>query len=206
MKYKVYSYNQADSILEGDLTLNSVYYDLVKIIESISDDDIIDRFKKIGKNSKSISNTISNLLDEKLMKDNWIKEIPFFDDTLRTSGRSKRWTLDYYKEKVQLEIAFNHEEGTAWNLMKIPLAIKPNIYTHNQRVDIGIIVTATNQMKKAGGFDNSVGSFEKYIEYLKIFTPFISNPILLIGLQSPDDFKVRHRNIDKKKIGQIREV
>ena len=78
MKYKIYSYNQADSILEGDLSLNSVYYDLVKLIESISDDDIIDKFKKIGKNSKSISNTISTLLDEKLINDNWIKEIPFF--------------------------------------------------------------------------------------------------------------------------------
>ena len=53
--------------------------------------------------------------------------------------------------------------------MKIPLAIRPNIYRHNQRVDIGIIITATNQMKKTGGFDNSVGSFEKYIEYLKNF-------------------------------------
>ena len=90
--------------------------------------------------------------------------------------------------------------------MKIPLSSQPNTYAHKQKVDLGIIITATNQMKKSGGYDGSVGSFEKYIEYLSVFKPFISTPILLIGLNSPEDFQIKHRNINRKKIGQIKEI
>lgn len=206
MKYKFYSFNHAESILKEDDAYTEVFRNIINIIENISDFEIMQKFEEIGKNSKSISNTITSLLEEKLLQNNWIKELPIFNNFSYESKKSKRWTLDFYKDKIQLEIAFNHEEGTAWNIMKIPLANQPNIYKHKQRVEMGIIISVTNQMKRSGGYDGSVGSYEKYIEYLSVFKPFVPTPILLIGLQSPDDFKIKHRNINRKKIGQVKEI
>ncbi len=206
MKYKFYSFNQAETILRESNTYSETLRNILDIIDNISDISLIKKFEDIGKNSKSISNTITCLLEERLIEKNWVKESAIFTNFPFEINKSKRWTLDFYKNNIQLEIAFNHEEGTAWNIMKIPLSNKPNCYEHKQQVDLGIIITATNQMKRSGGYDSSVGSFEKYIEYLSAFNPFISTPILLIGLQSPDDFKIKHRNINRKKIGQVKEI
>lgn len=206
MKYKSYSYNNANEIFMHNGDFKDTYENVLKIIDNITDDNLADKFEEVGKNSKSLSNTIYRLIEQKLIEQDWQKELHIFQDFAMDQSRSKRWTLDFYKNHIQLEIAFNHEEGTAWNIMKFQLAHQPNSYKQEQEVKIGILILATNQLKKSGGYDNSVGSYEKYIEYLAVFKPFVSLPLLLIGLQSPDEFKVKHRNINRKKIGQIKEI
>lgn len=206
MKFKIYSFNNAYEILSHINEFNYAFEHLQKIIDSVTDDDIVNKFEEIGKNSKSLSNTIYSLMEEKLIKQEWEKELHIFHDFDENQSRGKRWTIDFYKKNIQLEIAFNHEESAAWNIMKFQISSQPNIYKHRQEVKIGVLILATNQFKKIGGFDNSIGSFEKYIEYLSVMKPFVSLPILLIGLQGPDEFKIKHRTINQKKIGQIKEL
>ena len=43
---------------------------------------------------------------------------------------------------------------------------------------------------KAGNFDNAVGSYEKFITYLKPYQNILTCPIVLIGLEAPETFVV----------------
>lgn len=206
MKYKIYSHNYAELLLSKKSEFAGIYDELLDIIDKISDEEIVRKFEEIGKNSKSISITLSTILEEKLLQYNWHKEEEIFEnnDAFDVSGKGKRWTLDYYKNEIALEIAFNHEETSAWNIIKIPLASNPNKYKQKNAVKIGIIICATNQMKSAGGFDSSVGSFEKYQQYIDAMEPMVSTPLLLIGLHSPEEFKILHRKDQNRKVGKVR--
>ncbi len=51
---------------------------------------------------------------------------------------------------------------------------------------------ATEAMKAAGGFDNAVGTYEKAIRYLKPLQNQLSCPMVLIGLDAPESFRVEH--------------
>lgn len=49
-------------------------------------------------------------------------------------------------------------------------------------------------MKKAGGFDNAIGSFEKFIDYLKPLNNQLSVPLVILGLDAPSAYKVDGTN------------
>jgi hypothetical protein len=70
----------------------------------------------------------------------------------------------------------------------------------------GIVITATDKMKKAGGFDGSVGSYEKYIQYLKPLNNLLTTPMMIIGLEPPETFKIKQDKIDNKTIGKITKI
>src|SRR5690606_33661819 len=159
MNYKIESFKYAEDICRGNESLNKVLKELKEILLGISEKDIMKKFNEIGKNSKSISKTINALLNESLISNGWEREVQIFSENRHGFATRKRWSMDYYKNSVQLEVAFNHEENTAWNVMKIPLSVVSNIYKHNKEVSIGIIITITNQMRQHGGFDGSVGTF-----------------------------------------------
>ena len=206
MKFKSFSHYNAENFLLNNNQYKKTYLDLLNIIDSIKDEDIINKFEEIGANSKSISKTLSLLLDEGFKRNNWEKEEEIFynSNMFLASSKGKRWTLDYFKNEVAVEVAFNHEETSAWNIFKIVLSSNKNKYKLKNSIKVGVILCVTNQMKVSGGFDNSVGTFEKYQQYLDFFEAMIETPILLIGLHSPDDFKISHRKIKNKLIGKVR--
>lgn len=57
------------------------------------------------------------------------------------------------------------------------------------------MISATDELKLSGGFDSAVGSYEKYVEYLKPLRNMLTTPILVIGLKSPDTFKIKHTRL-----------
>ena len=58
-------------------------------------------------------------------------------------------------------------------------------------------------MKKAGGFDGAIGSYEKYVEYLKPLNTPLVTPMMIVGLQAPDTFKmVQTKDSRDRKIGR----
>ena len=58
-------------------------------------------------------------------------------------------------------------------------------------------------MKKAGGFDGAIGTYEKYVEYLKPLNNILTTPLLIIGLKKPETFHINVQTMDKKKIGTV---
>ena len=59
---------------------------------------------------------------------------------------------------------------------------------------------ATEEMKRLGGFDGAVGTFEKAVRYLKPLQNQLSCPMVLIGLNAPETFVVEHEGRPKRAV------
>ena len=203
MEFKIYSFNSAlENINESSLKKN-ICNEVFNIIKSITDKELMDYFSIYSSKIKSLSKIIKMLMKEKLMKNNWIKnQNMFLNDNYYNS---KRFSYDYYKSKVNLEFAFNHESASAWILLKGILCENGEL-KNEVNTEISLIITADKRMKSYGGFDGSIGTYEKYIDYLNTMKHILKKPIILIGLEPLSDFVVKHRKILNKKIAIIKEM
>lgn len=185
MKYKLYSFRNADIILNNDNRYVHLWNDIRAVLDGIMDEDIIYKFNlSTRKEKKSISDDINELIDERMCARGWKRQSPIFNDSLyRPKGKGHRWTLDFSKEEISLEVAFNHGEAAAWNLIKPVLASELNHVEKAIQTSLGVLISATDEMKKRGNFDNSVGSYEKYLQYLNLFRNILTVPIMIIGLE-----------------------
>jgi hypothetical protein len=77
--------------------------------------------------------------------------------------------------------------------MKPVLASELNHVKKDIQTELGVIVVATDEMKRKGNFDSAIGTFEKFIEYFKPYNNLITTPIVLIGLEKPDTFYIDNK-------------
>ncbi|CUP15238.1 BglII/BstYI family type II restriction endonuclease [Intestinibacter bartlettii] len=195
MEFEVFSFRNAETIFENDERFCELWNEIKGVLKNITDEDIIDIFnRKSRKNTKSISDAINKLIDEKLVDLNWNRQSPIFNDSIyRPKGKNHWWTLDFAKETIAVEVAFNHGEATAWNLIKPVLSSELNHVEKAIQTESGIIITATDAMKKAGNFDSSCGTYEKFLQYLDPFRNILTVPLIIIGLKPPKTFIInRH--------------
>lgn len=202
MNYIYESHRNAYELLEKNASYNEEWNSLKDVIASISDENIIDYFKKhsLGKN-KSLSVAINRLLKDELTKKGWEAESLIFQDP---EYQGDKWRLDFAKNKVAVEVAFNHGEATAWNLIKPNLSGELNHVKKAIQTEIGVLITATNELKQSCGFDSAVGSYEKFLSYLKPMRHMLTVPMLIIGLEKPRTFYMTHERKVGKKIGEIK--
>jgi len=203
MKYKLHSFRHGKIILENESTYEKVWNELLNTIESIEDEDIINHHEANPRKAKSISESINNILKKRLVKLGWNEESYIFQDD-EYSGN--RWRLDFAKESISVEVAFNHGEAIAWNLIKPVLASELNHVEKEISTEIGVIICATKALKDNGGFDGAVGEYEKFLTYLNPLRDVLSVPIVIIGLEAPDTFKIEVEKIDGKKQGIVKRI
>jgi len=208
MKFRTHSFRHAETIL-SEPAYKEQYIELIGIIENITDEDIKDKHLSYGigntsKTPKSISKAINDLLKERYSSKDWVSESGIFQDDEYTGDT---WRLDFAKKDISVEVAFNHSTVIAWNLVKPVLASELNHVKKAIQTKIGVIITATNEMKKEGGFDGAIGSFEKFLDYLPPLQNLLTVPLLIIGLEKPDSFRIEHFQLaPRKKIGEIIEI
>ena len=205
MNFKIHSFRHAKVIL-NEAEFKNQYDELIKVISEISDDDIVDKHNSYGvdeeaKIPKSISKAINDLLKERLQGCDWNSESGIFQDTEYVG---ETWRLDFAKDDISIEVAFNHSTVIAWNLIKPVLASELNHVQKAIQTKIGVIITATNDMKSRGGFDGAIGTYEKFLDYLPPLQNVLTVPLLIIGLERPETFRVEHHQLaPRKKIGRI---
>ncbi|ANZ97822.1 putative restriction endonuclease BglII [Brochothrix thermosphacta] len=203
MNYKLHSHRYALSILTTDSQFIETWNEILHIVSSISDEVIINAFElsnSENRKQKSLSITLNALLKEEFEKWGWQSESPIFQIS---EYQGENWRLDFAKDNISIEVAFNHSGTIAWNLLKPVLASELNHVQKAIQTKIGIIICVTNAMKKAGGFDNAIGSFEKFIDYLKPLNNQLSVPLVILGLDAPSDYKVEHYKVDGTNKGRI---
>lgn len=177
----------------------SEWKELLAVIEGISDDDIRFTHNKLPRGvKKSPSEAINRLFHERLVRLGWSPQARIFKEKGYTDHT---WKLDFAKGEISLEVAFNNAGSVAWNLIKPCLASELNHIEKDVRTRIGVIITATNALKRSGGFDGAIGSFERYVEYLKPLGALLATPILIIGLEPMEKYRVRHRMAAGRKQG-----
>jgi hypothetical protein len=213
VEYVTTSHRNGLALVEADQDLKSLWEELIEVLASISDQEILKKFNGSAREAKSISSAINELIDEKLIAKSWARQSKIFK---QREYESKTWTLDFSKQVkrkngsntgIAVEVAFNHGEAIAWNLIKPSLAAEINHLEKETDIGsgIGVFICASKELKDAGGFDNAVGEYEKVLKYLTPLTQMIATPLIIVGLKSPVTFKIEPI-LDKtknKKIGKV---
>lgn len=200
MKYKITSFRHGEIILKNEENYKIIWEQLLSILDSISDDDIENEFESSRRKAKSLSEAINKILKDKLTAHGWKKESNIFQGDVYSDNR---WRLDFAKDSISIEVAFNHGEAIAWNLIKPVLASELNHVKKEINTEIGVIICATKNLKEKGGFDGAVGEYEKFLTYLDPLRDVLSVPMVIIGLEAPETFKIKHEKINGKTIGSV---
>ena len=197
MEFVEYSHRHADAIIETNPALKRYYLELTGAIKSITDNDLINDFNKKklqhaskGTNFKSITPSINDLLRQRLLaKQGWQSEVDIFNDR-KTIGNTE-WRLDFAcDDAFCVEVAFNHGEAIAWNLLKPVLACELNHVQKAVQGQLGVYICATDNLKKAGNIDSASGSYEKVLRYLPPLMNQLTIPMMIIGLKEFQTFKI----------------
>lgn len=205
MECIIYPFRHADTILNRPEFIDQ-YNELMGIIRDVTEDDLIYRHKgylesDMDKAPKSLSVAINEILKERFVAKGWQEESYIFQDN---KYRGETWRLDFAKKDISLEVAFNHSTVIAWNLIKPVLASELNHVNKEIQTKIGVIITITNDLKKSGGFDSAVGTYEKFLDHLAPLQNLLTVPLLIIGLKAPKTFKIGMVQLEKrKKVGSI---
>lgn len=199
MKYKIKSFRHGKLILENHPEYKKSWHSLLKFIENISDEKIIKAHESYAPPVKSLSKALNKIFKDQLPK-SWKRESKIFNDENYTH---KSWRLDFSHESVSLEVAFNHGEAIAWNLLKPVIASELNHVKKDKQTKIGVIICATKDLKTKGGFDGACGEFEKFERYLDPLRNMLTVPIVVIGLSAPKTFEIEHRKTNNKNHGDI---
>ena len=192
MRYRVHDHRYAQNLFTTNEEFTPLYQEILEVLDGIDDAAIIAEYNANRReNIKSLSEPINSLIRSRLSALGWQAESAIFSDPTYAEARDKkRWRLDFAKESISIEVAFNHGEAIAWNLIKPVLASELNHVAKDIQTSAGVIICATNDMKKAGNFDSAVGSYEKFLRYLLPLQNMLPTPILIIGLEAPESFYI----------------
>ena len=201
MNYKLHSHRQGILLANNNLAYSQTWQNLLDVIDSISDEEIINLHNSYATRPKSISRAINTLLKDKLIANNWNEESAIFQSS--TGYTDNRWRLDFAKDLFSVEVAFNHGEAIAWNLIKPVLASELNHVSKAIQTEIGVIICASASLKEKGGFDGAVGEYEKFLRYLEPLQNMLSVPMIIIGLDEPSSFEIKHTKVGNSNQGNV---
>ncbi len=205
MNFVNYSFRHAEVIFQ-EPEFREQFEELIQIISDISDDDLIARHRSYGAVTPegipmSLSKAINHLLKERFVAAGWQEESAIFQSA---HYQGDTWRLDFAKKDVSIEVAFNHGSVVAWNLLKPVLASELNHVQKAIQTKIGVIIAATESLKRAGGFDGAVGTYERFLDFLPPLNNILTVPLFIIGLKAPETFYLEpYQYAPRKKIGNI---
>ncbi|WP_236634038.1 MULTISPECIES: BglII/BstYI family type II restriction endonuclease [unclassified Exiguobacterium] len=204
LKYRIHSHRFGETILKNDAAFTEIWSEIHDIIQSISDDAIIKKFEeKYASKNKSLSKALNELFKSEFLKRGWASESPIFQDR---DYSENVWRLDFAKDNISLEVGFNHSGTIAWNLLKPVIASELNHVEKAIQTRVGVIICATQRLQRAGNFDNAIGTFEKYVHHLKPLNTQLTVPIVIIGLEAPETFRIaEYLNENGEKRGRVEE-
>jgi len=203
MEYRIHGFRYGDYLAQNVREYVPYWAEVDDAIKGVTEDEIVEHFRLNGEGSKkSISSTVNSLLKQRFTSLGWKAESPIFSEPRYTDG-VRIFRLDFAKGPMSIEVAFNHGNDAPWNLLKPTLASELNHVEKAVQTDIGIIVTATEEMRVAGGFDNAVGTYEKYVDLLRPMGMLLTAPLVIIGLEAPETFHIEHREDGRRKLGYV---
>ena len=190
MRYRVFGHRHADFLFPNLAEFQDEWNSIEAALASITDDEIVYEFESEKREAKSISQAVNRLIKRELVARGWAAESYIFADDDYGKQAKGTWRLDFAKNKLSVEVAFNHRSDISWNLIKPTLASELNHVEKRIQTDGGIIVTATEDLKAAGGYDNACGTYEDYVQYLKPLYGMLPAPLAIIGLEPSESFRV----------------
>lgn len=223
MDFDLYSHRNAKEIAESP-NFQKDWKVFQEAIASVSDQDLKTAFKALRtrregrriEGQKSLAHSINEVLRKKLVALGWdLEPALFFKDKagLGPSG----WRLDFVKRlpdsrarqdicTFAVEVAFNHSEAAAWVLTKLALACERTSIPKAIDATIGILVVMQSDLKKAGNFDGSCCTFDRYIHTIQVMHDLLRAPLLVVGLGPPKTFRLKGYARGVRIVGAIEDV
>ena len=125
MKYRKYSFRHAAEIFRVNDDFIKEWYEIQSILDSISDEDLINEFNSESRKAKSLSEAINKIIDRRMKINGWNAQSHIFADP-SYSDKKGTWRLDFAKNNIAVEVAFNHGGNVSWNLLKPILSSELN--------------------------------------------------------------------------------
>ncbi len=185
-------FNSQGMLNNGDIIV------LRSFLEELEEDAIVSNYEE----SKfvSIASVLKKNIINQLVKKNWKQTKYIFKDN---KYMNSRWTNQLSYNGIVMNFCFDHHYSICWNLVRGELDTRPNYIEKNGYSEIQILVTATKKFQKSYGFDPSIGTYEDYVEFMKPLQTILHAPVILIGLNSFNTFKIQKIRIDGKNKGKI---
>ena len=201
MEFTTSSHRSGLELFRTDEKYSSLWTEIENIIWSITEAELLADFNatSAATSPKSISYSINRLLKERFMQLDWKSESFIFAES---EYRNTNWRLDFAKDEISVEVGFNHGGNVAWNLIKPVLASELNHVKKDVQTSAGVVITATEDLRILGGFDNAIGTFEKYVQYLKPLQQILPTPLVVVGLLPPKTFHIEHTQVGARKVGR----
>lgn len=204
MRYKLHSYRNALTILKNEDEFKGSWEQIEQVLDTLTDERIINCFNEnYASSNKSLSTSLNQLIKDDFSNLGWSTQSAIFLDPEYQSNRTNYWRLDMSKNNISLEVAFDHASVIAWSLLKPVLASEPNHVQKAIQTKLGVIICATEKLKKTGNFDAAIGTYERFISHLRPLRNQLSVPLLIIGLESPKTFVVSQKLVSGKNRGDI---
>lgn len=186
MKVKLYYYNDSNLLLANNSELNNDFTELVKEVESISENEILD-FKK-GKFSKglSISGVLNYILQYKFEGLFYSVNVPINE---RNNSKTK-WSILFSNQALLVNVCFKHNLNTSHELLKLELGIQEKVNNKLINANIGILITVSDKLKKIGGFDNSICTAEQIENEIGYYKKVFKSPLIVIALDEVNTFQI----------------
>ncbi len=202
MEYQTWSHRDGLELFKKSEKYTSLWREVESVLVSITDRAILTEFQTSSASTAptSISLSINRLLHSGFTDKAWDHDAKIFTES---EYLGKNWSVDYSKGPLSVEIAFDHASVIAWNLLKPSLASEPNDVKKDLSTSASVIITVTKDMKTLGGFDSAIGTFEKYVHYLRPMQQLLPTPIVIVGLEAPKTFHIEHSKYGNRKVGKV---
>jgi hypothetical protein len=203
MRHIIHGHRYADVLFTSIEPYRTLLGEVFDTLDEIDDEMVVNEFVGNRRRAKSISQALNRLIKAGLTDRGWESESFIFADERYADSSKGIWRLDFAKEPLCVEVAFNHRSDIAWNLIKPTLASELNHVEKAVQTGGGMVIAATEELKSAGGFDSAVGTYEDYVQYLKPLSQMLTAPLLIVGLLPPETFRIEFEDRNGRKIGHV---
>ncbi len=171
MEYVFEDFRNARVILQS----KPAWAELETAIYSLSRAQILDRHERIskgpiagGKEPPAGGQTAVNDLIEEIVSGSpgWASQPQLF-----RSADLRKWTMDFLKDGIGVEVSFNHAEAIPWQFTRLNIAGESERVIDSSRVDVGVVICASPSFKKWARMDGAVGTFPAFKAWLREMKP-----------------------------------
>jgi hypothetical protein len=154
-------------------------HELQSVISGITAGDIVGQQQgPLQGKPVGAQTALNQLFKERLGKLLWANEVPLFSNPQLYPGRN----IDFMKNHLGVEIAFNHESYAERILFRLNVASESEAIIPEHVVHGGVIVVASDAVKQWGSMDSSVGTFDGWRRSVELVKNSFSVPLILLGL------------------------
>jgi hypothetical protein len=179
MRFSTFDFRHAEEILRQ----RDEWVELRNEIESIARDEVIATHHDLVQHRRrppAGAQTAINAIFRRRLQ-NWIAEPRLFSGD---DERMRGWKMDFLKNRLGVEVSFNHAEAVPWTFTRLNIAGESQEVVQEHRIDVGVALFAMRSLKTWGRMDEAVGTFELACEWLRHMRPIMPIPVLVVGLSA----------------------